>query len=328
MDETTRGVFEKTKRMSRTLIKSLFYLLIFCYPMLNIRIFQVFVCEQISDTWYLRTDFSIECYTAKWAGYACWSLSLVMVYTAGFPYALTRFLRQNKAKVLANYSDLRSPFYEEAGFLWNDYRKECYLWEVVELLRKLVLSSSLLLFDQSNPWQPAGACFFSAVCHYYYTAMKPMAHPHAGKLQHFSYGLTTMNYFVGLMLKVDVMRNSPLNGAIMVVLNLVMICGFCVALLYVQTKTELSVERDETKAEMKKGEFVRASEADVADVAAHGRVRGWTGVGPPEEGGEIEMTSGFASNPMHPGAGKNEPLAPPPPANPMQHKPSNLDDAI
>lgn len=51
------------------------------------------------------------------------------------------------------------------GNIAQDYCPDYYWWECVELVRKLVLSSCLLLFDQSNPWQGAYLVYSNCAGH-------------------------------------------------------------------------------------------------------------------------------------------------------------------
>ena len=50
-----------------------------------------------------------------------------------------------------------------------------FRWEVVELVRKLILSSILLLMDRGSPWQVAAAAIASVCFHNAYTRFNPMA---------------------------------------------------------------------------------------------------------------------------------------------------------
>ena len=58
------------------------YLLLFAYPVVSVKISQAFGCHQIDDTWYLRVDYDVECYTSEWwtiAGYASFFLVIYVI---------------------------------------------------------------------------------------------------------------------------------------------------------------------------------------------------------------------------------------------------------
>ena len=117
---------ETTEASIRALKKALFYICIFLYPILNLRIFQTFVCVGVSDLFYLRADYSLECFTAKWKMHAAYCAVWIAVYTVGFPVGLFYFLHHNRKLIKENYQDVLHPVYKEVGFLWNDYREEYY----------------------------------------------------------------------------------------------------------------------------------------------------------------------------------------------------------
>jgi hypothetical protein len=189
--ELKERAVEKCAKKVRRCKKGAFYILIFLYPLLNLRIFQAFVCEEVSGVSYLRCDFSVRCHTDEWYAAAVYCGVLMGVYTLGFPVVLYMYLRRNEAQIthagetMTAEEQQLQPFYREAGFLYNDYRHEVgkrhanctvthsdcttthslppadyrlqfYWWEVVELVRKLMLSSILLLMERGNPWQVSG----------------------------------------------------------------------------------------------------------------------------------------------------------------------------
>ena len=64
---------------------------------------------------------------------------------------------------------------------------------VIELIRKLVLSSCLMLMSRENPWQVASAAIISMASHLLYTHCRPMLQPEAQVLQHVALGVMTLN---------------------------------------------------------------------------------------------------------------------------------------
>ena len=71
-------------------------------------------------------------------------------------------------------------------------------------------------------------------------------------LQHVSLGLTTLNYFIGLMLKVDAIKDSAEAGSLLIFLNLIVVVVFAVAVLYRGTKLEESVSENDAKLKKQK----------------------------------------------------------------------------
>jgi hypothetical protein len=300
---------EKLEKKCRSMKKAVFYIGVFLYPVLNLNVFQIFVCQTVSENSYLRSDYSVECLTAQWRGYAAYCSLWILTYTIGFPVGLWVFLHRNHETIIEHYDDLLSPFYKEVGFLWNDYRAEFYWWECTELVRKLVLSSCLLLMSQGSPWQVAGAALFSMWSHLLFTHCRPMKDPRAHALQHIGLGLTTLNYFVGLMLKVQAIKGSTLAGPLMILLNLTMVVAVTVAVLYRGTKMELSVaRRDEKKHLEEQGmveqgleEHATAEQGPGPDAGLAQGVDGHGGGGGGGGGGAFQPTG--ASHAVAAGAG-------------------------
>ena len=232
---------------------------IFLYPILNLVIFVHFVCEEVSGVEYLRSDYSVRCKTQDWWQYGAYCFCWVAVYTIGFPVGLVLFMKRNERKIRDNYDDLLHPLNKELGFLWNDYRQEYYWWEVVELIRKLVLSSCLMVMEKGDPWQVAVAALFSMLSHLAYTHCRPMRDPDAHKLQHLSLFFTTLNYFIGLLLKVEAIQGTAIAGYLMVALNLVILLAVCAAMLLGGKKMERSVQRhDDEKDQIRLSALTRS----------------------------------------------------------------------
>jgi hypothetical protein len=150
----------------------------------------------------------------------------------------------------------------------NDYQPEHYYWEVVELIRKLVLSSCLMLMSRENPWQVASATIISMTSHLLYTHCRPMLQPQTQILQHVALGVTTLNCkpplasssirtthtisrsdLLGLMLKVQAIENSGAVGPLMIILNLGMVIGLVAIGASRLHKMKHEVSREDEKDE-------------------------------------------------------------------------------
>lgn len=77
------------------------------------------------------------------------------------------------------------------------------MWEVVELVRKLALTSLVLFFSAGSPFQICFALMLSAYAHVAHALYRPFADKSAYYLQHGSLAVTTLVYTAGLLFKVD-----------------------------------------------------------------------------------------------------------------------------
>jgi hypothetical protein len=65
-----------------------------------------------------------------------------------------------------------------------EYGTHAYLWEVEELIRKLLLSSLIVVFDKTSPVQVAVAVFMCCIAHVLHATWKPYVDPVVYRLQH------------------------------------------------------------------------------------------------------------------------------------------------
>ena len=92
----------------------------------------------------------LQCYTREWAGYALYALIMAILYVVGVPLVLSYLLfRRRKTLFGAGSDDTQRDF----GFLYLAYGPSAPFWEVEELLRKLILSAIVVLFDSGSPLQ-------------------------------------------------------------------------------------------------------------------------------------------------------------------------------
>ena len=80
-------------------IKVVFHLLVFAYPMLSSVIIRTFVCTSVGTEAYLRADFSIRCYTPAWSAAAAYSTVLLVVFVLGFPLGLGAYLHRKRVDI-------------------------------------------------------------------------------------------------------------------------------------------------------------------------------------------------------------------------------------
>jgi hypothetical protein len=105
-------------------------------PFPCVQIVAAFACHEIEGTFYLRADYSLECYTPAWDATVAYASCWLAFYVIAFPL-LTMcqlHLHVQGAPPLFGFLDLR--------FLLHDYKpgSPTFCWEVVDLLRKLLLS--------------------------------------------------------------------------------------------------------------------------------------------------------------------------------------------
>jgi hypothetical protein len=125
----------------------------FIYSTVSTAVFQTFACDDVSglNNSYLRADYSIVCHTREHKLYQCYAAVMILVYPIGIPLLYAYALRRNKHLLSIDKKDtsssniihkLRLSHTEltSTRFLWQAYRPQLYYWEVIECVRRLMLT--------------------------------------------------------------------------------------------------------------------------------------------------------------------------------------------
>ena len=107
------------------------------YPSVCRNTLETFSCIELRERFYLAIDTSIECYTDSWSASAALSVIGICLYVVGAPIGLWLAARRYHA-----CSDTRV---QRVSLLINSYKREAWFFEVVDLARKLILASIILL---------------------------------------------------------------------------------------------------------------------------------------------------------------------------------------
>ena len=61
------------------------YILLFAYPVVSVKIVAAFGCQKVDGVHYLREDYAVQCYTAKWRAIALYASIFLAVYVIALP---------------------------------------------------------------------------------------------------------------------------------------------------------------------------------------------------------------------------------------------------
>jgi hypothetical protein len=75
----------KAAQIRQSCLFTAIYLLTFAYPVVSIKVVELFGCHIVEGTAYLRADYSIECYTSQWNAMAVYASIFLGIYVVGFP---------------------------------------------------------------------------------------------------------------------------------------------------------------------------------------------------------------------------------------------------
>ena len=136
----------------------LLYLLFFAFPLVSLRAFQAFDCEEFDGgTRFLRVDYSLDCNDAEhgrvvslaWVAIALYPVCVPLLY-------LALLLSARKAILTEQPTDLSRGL----TFLHQDYEPSMFWWELVEISKKAHDPLSTLL----PPIQPQSLTAVACRC--------------------------------------------------------------------------------------------------------------------------------------------------------------------
>ena len=123
-------------------------------PSISSLIFSSFLCDAFvyddatgATRSYLQADYSVECETPSHRRLERWAYGLIPLWPAGVPALYLAFLLACRRTIRAGRVTHASA---SVRFLWADYRSKVFLWEVLEVLRKLTVTSFVILIDEQH----------------------------------------------------------------------------------------------------------------------------------------------------------------------------------
>jgi hypothetical protein len=189
-----------SKRVSEVLLV-LGYLI---YPGANAVFFQTLNCQTIDEVSYLRNDFSIDCSLPAHKSATYLAVSMVLVFSIGLPLLYLKLLYPHRfgfaaqsGRSAAGLEDVRA-----LRFFYIDYKPEYYFWEVLECLRKLLLTGVAIQVAPGSLIQLVVSIFVIML----YLAAVAFFQPYRTKrdntLALAIYSVLALTLFCGLLLKV------------------------------------------------------------------------------------------------------------------------------
>ena len=125
----------KSAQIRQSCLFTAIYLLTFAYPVVSVKVVELFGCHVVEGTSYLRADYSIECYTPQWNAMAVYAGIFLAIYVVGFPVLVGTKLWSYRHQLRAEAQGPGQvckipPSGLLLGFLLDDYKLQlpCYMW--------------------------------------------------------------------------------------------------------------------------------------------------------------------------------------------------------
>ena len=137
MDKNMRKLYRKLARkaeLQQTFVGWGFLILFLSYPAVSNKIFAFFYCYEIDDnTAFLMADYAVSCRTWVYQTHTVVCSVLIFIIPIGMPLILGLLIWRAKADIMLD----QGPHHLEN--LYKDYKKDCCMWEIYQMLQKLSL---------------------------------------------------------------------------------------------------------------------------------------------------------------------------------------------
>jgi hypothetical protein len=177
---------------------------IFAFPVMSVKLAEVWMCHVVEGVSYLRADYNIECGTALWDGMATYTGFFIFSYVIAFPVFMFTYLFKMRGLIVGKQQVDESRVH--LGFLCHDYRLAdvTYMWEATEMARKLLLSCVGAFWSSKSVMCVGTALLINTTFHLLHAHYKPYRVMSSNMLQHTCMSVLSLLYFIGIMLKVDI----------------------------------------------------------------------------------------------------------------------------
>jgi hypothetical protein len=225
------------------LLKRLFYLAFFCYPLATPIIVSVFDCRTVAGVSYVDADYTLPCEGGSYALAATWAALWTVGFVLGFPAAVTLALKRRNAAV---------------AFLTDDYAGGDVqrMWEVVDLVRKLLLSSAVLFVPQGSIERISIALLISGTFLVLQAYHQPYNSPHKNRMAEAAGVALSLTYYLTLLIKAAPLAQDQEALGVLLILLLVFVALAGVAAVVAMMR--------QTKAMLHKKKMMKGGQTDEA----------------------------------------------------------------
>ncbi|CAM9848157.1 unnamed protein product, partial [Laminaria digitata] len=192
-------------RIDRRHASVLLWVSFFVYSTVSSSIFQTFACDNLDNgRSYLRADHSLECYTVTHNIFRAYAGILVVVFPFGIPFCYALVLFRGRAALRAGVSrDANTPVLEICRELWAPYRPEVYYYEIVECLRRVLLSGFVVFIFPNTAGQVATSFLLALATAAVFMILDPYGHRWHTWLARTTHAVVILSLYIALLQKVD-----------------------------------------------------------------------------------------------------------------------------
>merc|ERR1711871_464519 len=183
------------------------------YPSVSVALFRYFKCVPVgggkSDV--LLADMNIECESAEYLGFIAYVVVMIGIYPIGIPATYFLLLLLKRKDIMEREDEnLDAVDFQERmkriaplSFLWSSYEPKFWWWEVLEMMRKLVLAGFLVIFLEGSMMQLSTAMIVTLVAVGAYCLCTPYDASTDDVAQIFAQFQLFITLLSGMLLKMD-----------------------------------------------------------------------------------------------------------------------------
>ena len=203
----------------KTQIYRVVCLLIFVtYPWICTTIFNLLspTCQRICSTadscqYFLRADFSVQCFTKKYNRYLI-AVYLLLFLVVAIPVIVLFLLWKYHHRKVHEEAEAQICKGREISnglsFLYENYAPQCWFWELIELVRKVWVTSTLFLMGANTRSHLGTAAIISGIYSILVAYYKPISDTFEHWLQLVSLIASFVTMNVGMLLKIPTEEDS------------------------------------------------------------------------------------------------------------------------
>jgi len=165
------------------------------YPTVSLSVLSVFNCRFIEDGWFMVGDVGMQCFTGAWMPLSAFAAVATLIYPVGIPLCVYTLIHRNRHNLD------RSKFLHRMGFLYEQYNDDSPMGDVVEMTRKLSLTSAVMFLSPGTNVQIGGALFIAYIFLVNHLSAKPYYDEAQNNMMSLSLVGVCVTLFCGGMLK-------------------------------------------------------------------------------------------------------------------------------
>jgi hypothetical protein len=248
-------IADSAAQQKNALLKRLFYLAFFCYPLVTPVIVSVFDCRTVAGTPYLDADYNLTCEGGSYALAAIWAALWTVGFVFGFPAVVTLALKRRHAAV---------------AFLTADYKGGDVqrMWEVVDIVKKLLLSSAVLFVPQGSIERIGIALLICGTFQVLQAYHQPYNSPHKNRMADATGAALSLTYFLTLLIKAaPLAQDQEALGVLLIMQLLFVLLAGVAAVVAMRRQTKAVLHK---KMMMKGGQVDEAPAVEMSEMASSG----------------------------------------------------------